>query len=88
MVTKHSPADEDTSHGGKAGCYSGTCQHQEGKEEEEENHSSLETVERGKNHSPAMLEEILGIMLTPGWSLTVVEDDPAMPAALLRSLAG
>ena len=59
-----------------------------GKEEEERDHSPLETVERGKNHSPAMLEEILGIMLTPGWSLTVVEDDPAMPAALLRSLAG
>ena len=61
-----------------------------GKEEEEkeEDHSSLETVERGKNHSPAMLEEILGMMLTPGWSLTVVENDPAMLAALLRSLAG
>ena len=46
---------------------------QEGKEEEED-HSSLETVKRGKNHSPAGQEEILGMMLTPGWSLTVVED--------------
>jgi len=54
---------------------------------EEEDHSSLETVKRGKNHSPAVLEEILGTMLTPGWSLTVVEDDLEVLAALLRSLA-
>jgi hypothetical protein len=44
------------------------------RKEEEEDHPPLETVERGKNHSPAALEEILGTMLTPGWSLTVVED--------------
>ena len=31
------------------------------KRKEEEDHSPLKTVERGKNHSPAMLEEILGI---------------------------
>ena len=68
MVTNHSPADEDTSHGGKAGCYSGTCQHQERKEEEEEeeeDHPPLETVERGKNHSPEMLERILGVTSAP-----------------------
>jgi hypothetical protein len=58
-----------------------------GKEEEERDHSPLKTVERGKNHSPAMLEEILGMMLTPGWSLTVVEDRSCNTGRSL-SLAG
>ena len=63
MVTNHSPADEDTCHGGRRNA---TLVPVNDKREEEEDHSPLETVERGKNHSPAMLEEILGMMLTPG----------------------